>query len=347
MIRKKWLLIVLILLLAGAGVYFYQAKNKATPVAGERIPPQMVYRVTTGRIEKTITTEGYIAPVKEQDLTFPAKSSGSVKITGIYVKEGDRVEKGQLLMELDKTEAELRYTQRLNAYNRAKINGSQTEIAEAALDLKLAADELNNMKLTAPFAGIITNVYVEEGDYYTSGAVATIKDTSRLQIRVNIEEKNIPHLKPGLRAKVALTALPGVVVNGEVTEIADEAVISGSMVALPVTITLEKTNYEIKLNTSAKIDIIIGEVHDQVIIPVTAVFHREGQDMVMKIINGQAQPVPVKTGLSNGLQIAVESGLEPGDEILVNTYRQAGSFNESGQRPRGFATGPVMIRGGR
>lgn len=347
MIKRNWKLIVIILLIAGAGVYYYKAKNKEVTVVRERITPQMVYKVRTGSIEKSITTEGYITPVKEQDLTFPAKSGGSVKITGIYVKEGDRVEKGQLLMELDKTEAELRYTQRLNAYNRAKINGSQSEVAEAALDLKLAADELNNMKLTAPFAGIITNVYVEEGDYYTSGAVATLKDTSSLQIQVNIEEKNIPDLKLGLRAKVSLTALQGAVVNGEVTEIADEAIISGSMVALPVTITLDKTEYEIKLNTSAKIDIITGEVHDKVVIPVTAVYHQEGEDMVIKIVNGQPQPTPVKTGLSNGLQIAVESGLEPGDEILVNTYRQAGTFNQSGQRSRGFATGPVMIRGGR
>jgi|SRR5690554_1290172 len=346
MIKRNWKFIVIILLIVGAGVYYYKAKNKEETVARESLTPQMVYEVTKGSLQKTITTEGYITPVKEQDLTFPAKSSGSVKITGIYVKEGDRVEKGRLLMALDKTEAELRYTQRLNAYNRAKINGSQSEIDEAALDLKLAGDELKNMELTAPFAGIITNIYVEEGDYYTSGEAATLKDTSRLEVRVNIEEKSIPDLKLGLKAKASLTALGGAVVNGEVTEIADEAEIAGSMVALPVTITLDKTDYEIKLNTSAQIDIIIGEVHDKAIIPVTAVFHREGEDTVMKIVNGKTQPTPVKTGLSSGLQIAVESGLEPGDQIMVNTFRQADAFNQPGQ-PQGGFTGPVMIRGGR
>src|SRR5690554_3573864 len=94
MIKRNWKFIVIILLIVGAGVYYYKAKNKEETVARESLTPQMVYEVTKGSLQKTITTEGYITPVKEQDLTFPAKSSGSVKITGIYVKEGDRVEKG-------------------------------------------------------------------------------------------------------------------------------------------------------------------------------------------------------------------------------------------------------------
>lgn len=350
MSKKRWKIIpVFLVILAVAGGIYYKSYNKNETALQDRINPQMIIKVEKGNIEKTIATEGYVKAVEEQDLSFPVKSSGSLKVEKIYVKEGDRVKKGQLLMELDKTEAKLRYTQKLNAYDRAKISGSPREIEEAGIDLKLAGDELNNMELTAPFDGIITDIYVDVGDYYTSGKVATIKDTSRLVVEASIEEKDIPDIKLGQKAKVTLKSLQSMVIGGEVTEIADEAEVANGIVTLPVTVMLDKVDYDIKLNSSAQLDIIAGEVNDQIIIPITAIFTQNGREFVMKVVDGKPRPVPVKTGLSNGLKIAVESGLEVGDKILLNTYQQAGGSSSSSAQPRqnpgGFPPmGPVRVR---
>lgn len=342
MIKKYWklLIVIIIILVIGAGVYYrYYNQNKTN--SQEKIDPGMIMEVEKGRIEKTIEAEGFIEPINETDLSFPA--SGSTKIKKIYVVEGDKVEKGQLLMELDQAEAKLRFLQKKNQYNRAKINGSKSEIEEARLDMEMANDNLQNMKLIAPFAGIITEIYVENGDYYTSGYVATIKDISRLKVEVNIEESNIPDIKLGQRANIILESLPGKTINGKVTEIEDEANNAGGTVTLPVVVTLDRVNYDIKLGCSVSLDIIVGEVSDKVLIPITAIISRNGRGIVMKVVDGKQQPTPVRTGLSDGLKIAIESGLKPGDKIIINTFRQPTGANIQNTR---IPMRPGMFGGG-
>src|SRR6056297_1660333 len=127
MIKKYWksIVIVLIILVVVGGAYYrFYYQNKTTDQ--KEVKSGMVIDVQTGNLEKTIAAEGYVEAVEKEDLSFPVKSSGSTKIEKIYIEEGDRVKKDKLLMELDKTEARLKYLQKNNAYNRAKINGSKS-----------------------------------------------------------------------------------------------------------------------------------------------------------------------------------------------------------------------------
>lgn len=345
MIKKYWKIIIIALIIITAGGVYYNYFYKSETTAQTTINPRNIMVVEKGSLLKTIAAEGFIQPIDEEDLSFPSKSSGSTKVKKIYVKEGDRVEKGQLLMELDKTEAQLNYIQKQNSYNRAKINGSKSEIEEARLDLELASLELENLDLKAPFSGIITDIDIEEGGYYNSGDVATIKDISRLKVEVSIEESDIPLVKLGQKAKVTLSSLPGIELSGEVVELGNEANNDNSIVTLPVTVLLEEVDYDIKLGVSADVDIIVGEVKDKVIIPITAIVNRNGRDFVMKVVNGKIQEVPVETGLSDGLNIVVESGLEAGDKILINTFQQAPGYGSDSNTKRMMGPGPGMMGG--
>ncbi len=76
-------------------------------------------------------------------------------------------------------------------------------------------------------------------------------------------------------------------------------------------------------------EIIVNEVKDEIVIPAAAVFSRAGRDYVVKVADGEMDEVPVETGPTDGLRIAIMSGLDVGDEILVNTYiynQQSGSI---------------------
>ncbi|MEJ6950318.1 efflux RND transporter periplasmic adaptor subunit [Natronospora cellulosivora (SeqCode)] len=342
--HKKIVIFLLVLVFLGASVLYIWNNRQEQTTSQRIIEPGMLHQVQRGSLERTISAEGFIKPINEEDLTFPPNSSGSTRITNIYVEEGDVVEKGQVLMELDKTEANLRYLQRLNTYNRVKINGSQNEIEEARLNLELASNDLENMQLKAPFSGIITNIYVSVGNYYSSGEVATIKDISRLQIEISIEESNFQTVQTGQEARVSLSSLSGVVVNGQVTRVADEADNSGGVVTLPVTVTLDETDFPVILNSSAQLDIIVEQVADKLVVPITAVFSQGGNDFVVKSNNGRSETIPVETGLSSGLRIVIESGLNEGDEILINTFQQAGNVDSQNRMPGGM---PVGMMGGR
>ncbi len=344
MVKKYWKVLLLIVIVITAGIVFLNYNAESETASQKEIDPRMILEVEKGSLRKTISVEGFIEPIKTEDLTFPAKSSGSVKVKDIYINEGDMVEEGQLLMKLDETEARLNYMQKENSYNRAKINGSKNDIEEARLNFELSKDNLENLKLKAPFSGIVTDIYIEKGSYYTSGSAATIKDISRLQVEVNIDESDIPTIELGQEVILTLPSLPGIELSGQVNELGNEANNNNSVVTLPVKVLIDKTDHPVKLGVSASLDIIIGQVNNKVVLPITAIVNINGRDSVVKVVDGKTERVPVQTGLSHGLNIVIESGLEAGDEILVNTYQQAPGY---GQGNQSGMPGAVFMGGGR
>ena len=140
---KLFIIVVLLLIVAGGLYFLFFAQSKADQ--RQVINPQMIIEVKKGGLEKKISATGFVAPIEEKNLSFPTRSSGSTKIKEIYIEEGDRVEKDQMLIALDKTDAQLQYIKALNVYNRAKINDSDTEIEEARLQLELTKEELENI----------------------------------------------------------------------------------------------------------------------------------------------------------------------------------------------------------
>ena len=344
MIKKYWKVLLVLIIIIAAGIVYFNFYTENETTNQKEIDPRMVMEVKKGSLRKTISVEGFIEPINTEDLTFPAKSSGSIKVKDIYINEGDRVEEGQLLMELDETETRLNYIQRQNAYNRAKINGSKNEIEEARLNFELSKDNLENLKLKAPFSGIVTDIYIEKGSYYISGSAATIKDISSLQVEINIDESDISTVELGQKVILTLSSLPGIELNGIVNELGNEADNNNSVVTLPVKVLIDKTDQPIKLGVSASLDIIIGQVKNKVVLPITAIVNINGKDLVVKVVDGKTERAPVQTGLSDGLNIVIESGLEIGDNILLNTYQQVPGY---GQGNQGGIPGAVFMGGGR
>lgn len=328
--KKYWkiILVIILLIVVGGGVY-YQFFRQPSGNKSQTINPNNIYTVKKGNMTKTIDGEGYIKPVNEENLSFPS-TSGGTKITDINVDEGDIVEKGDVLVELDKREAKLNYLQNKNALKKSKISGSKNEIEEAKLNLQIAKDRIDNLTLKAPFSGLISDVYIEEGNYYENGNAITIKNTNKLKSEINIEESNFKEVKLGQKAEIELDSIPTTVFTGKVTEIANEADNSGGTVTLPVTVTLDKTNKDIKINSSARVEIITNEIKDVLMVPITAVISKNNKEMIKKVVKeNETKTVEVKTGLTNGLKIEIKSGLKEGDKILLNTFRQSDSL-ESG-----------------
>jgi len=329
LLKRYWKIIVaVVLVLIISGGVYYQFYYQTNESKEQKIDPNNIFTVKKGNITKTIDGQGYIKPINEENLSFPS-TSGGTKITKIHVNEGDMVKKGDVLVELDKREARLNYLQKKNALEKAKISGSKNEIEEAELNLYIAEDRIENLTLKAPFGGLVSDVYIEEGNYYENGNAITIKNTNTLKSEINIEESNFQEISLGQKANIELDSLPATSFTGEVTEIANEADNSGGTVTLPVTVTLNETDKEIKINSSAQVEIIVGEQKDTLFIPITAVFNKNNKEVVFKVVDeNKTEAVEIKTGLSNGLRIAVESGLNEGDKILLNTFAQAnGSKN--------------------
>lgn len=111
--------------------------------------------------------------------------------------------------------------------------------AEAAVDA--AKDALSRMTLTTPFDGVIAEVMVEKGEVVSSGVPVTrIGDFRGWQVKTtDLSELDVVDLQIGDPVEISIDAIPGVVLNGIVSEIADTAQLVRGDVTYEVTIDLE------------------------------------------------------------------------------------------------------------
>ena len=326
--RKRWILPVIILLIIGAFL-IWRGRGRKMRVAGNGplnldLSPRAVMKVEKRTMQKTIAASGYLSPQQRKELYFSV--SGRVKTDRLT--EGRVVKKDEVLVELDSTKQELEYIQAKKAYDLALINGLESEIREAELKLKIAKENLEATTLRAPFDGIITRDLVDVGDYVginEQNAVGTIIADGAYEIEVNISESESQQVKVGQRAIISVEAIPDRKFEGRVKEVALQATNSGGIVTLPVTIILTEESPLLKPEFSAEVEIIVDEIADQIVVPITAIVNDRGTEQVIKVVNQKPVPTPVKTGLSNGLEVAVLEGLEPGDEILINAYQFSSS----------------------
>lgn len=346
--RMKIMMIIMIMIIV-AGLLVWRIRKTDTTEGkqlSKGVLPRMVVAVEKGSIQKTISGSGYLSPQQSKELYFSV--SGKVKTD--HLVEGKTVKKGEILVELDDTKQELDYLKAKKAYDLAVINGLATEIKETELNLRLAKENLEATTLRAPFDGIITQDLVDVGDYVginEQNAVGTIIADGPYEIEVNISETESPLVAIGQDVRVTVEALPGKEFQGRVKEIALQATNNNGIVTLPVKIILTEQTEMLKPAFSADVEIIVDEVKDQVLVPIAAIINNRGQEQVMKIVDNKPVPTPVKTGLSNGFNVAILEGIQPGDEILINAHQFSSGKTETNSQPSaGSRPGPgIMIRG--
>mgnify|MGYP001298738562 CR=1 FL=1 len=135
-------------------------------------------------------------------------------------------------VELEKAEKE--YERALSRYNQQKLefeNFSRSggladleyQISIARSQLELAGKDLENTRLTAPFEGTVIKVHVQAGEKAGPAAKAlTVLETASWQLVLNVDQKELPFLKPGLAALVTMDAYPETKIEGHVSYVCVE-----------------------------------------------------------------------------------------------------------------------------
>jgi len=338
--KKKWWIIGVIVILVIVGPFiwgkFLNKTNKEELTEKNiNIDPKLVTPVERGDLKKTVSTSGYLQPVNEKSLVF--SSNGQVE--EVLIVEGQRVSEGEELVRLEKSQQELDYLKAKNAYELIKINGSESEIEEKRLNLNIAKKNLEDATLKAPFSGLITEVSVKPGDYITAGTqIAYLIDDSSYKIEVSINEIDSLEIEVGQEAIIILDAFPGREFSGRVREIHNYTQNVNGVVTLPVTVQLDKADKQFKPGFSALVEIIVGKAEDELLVPISAILDRKGQQTVVKVVDNKPVFTPVKVGFSDGVYTIIEEGLAEGEEIVINVYEfaKAGSKNNDTQRTPGM-----------
>ncbi|EPR09391.1 efflux RND transporter periplasmic adaptor subunit [Ruminiclostridium papyrosolvens] len=207
---KKWsrkkiitLVISLVVVLAVAvGIFLVvrQRESKSTTASAKRTT-----QVTRGNIEVSLSGSGTIESASTSDVM----SNVQGKIIKSYKKVGDTVKKGDLLYEMDDTDAKLQIQKIQNSIEQQQLSESNT------------SKNYSNMAVTAPFSGKVTGVSAVKGDNVNNGmSLFTITDTSKLKLSVPLSTANIPYVKIGQSVKVNLQQFTDTI-SGVITEIGD------------------------------------------------------------------------------------------------------------------------------
>lgn len=189
--------------------------------------------------------------IANRSVTLATRIMG--RITQINATEGDRIESGQVIVELDDTEyqarlkvaqavreraeAELAHRERTrrrleklaldNNISREAIDEAIYALEVAAANLKAAQAEIESIRSTlaetrirAPFDAIVIEKYAETGLVTQPGqALYEIQDQSRLKFRARVKERDLVHIKVDDTAKITITALGGEAVEARVIKV--------------------------------------------------------------------------------------------------------------------------------
>ena len=337
---KNLLNISVAVCIAGAFVYapFISAQMKV------RVEP-----VVRAPILEQLPVSGSVISPRASDLAV--QESGLVE--KILAEEGDTVEAGQVLLELDTELAELEL-QRLQAMleeaellfgeakrlaNEARSliedrNISQTEYSarlanEAAeqsrvqqleLQIRAQAVRIDRHHLSAPFAGVISQRHAEEGEWLGANTAAyQLVQTHPLRVIARIPERYYSEVRPGTPAMISVDARPGDVIDAQV-----DAVVSATDAnsrSFRVRIEIPNTDMSLAPGMSAHLELSLGSNNQNAVLQVVAdaiVRLPDGSAVVWVSRDGVVNPVPVTLGRRNGARVEVISQqLREHDQVVT------------------------------
>jgi membrane fusion protein (multidrug efflux system) len=176
-------------------------------------------------VSRTIEYTSSLIPFEENHLV----PSSPGRIEKIYVEIGDRVNKDDLLVQMDRTQLHQAMIQmknvendfhRLDTLNKVgSISKQQYDQMKAQYDIAVSNVEFlqENTVLRAPFAGVISGKYYEDGEFYSGtpttptgkAAIVSVVQINPLKAEVNISEKYFPMIRAGMDATVTCDIYPG------------------------------------------------------------------------------------------------------------------------------------------
>ncbi|GHV68420.1 cation transporter [Bacteroidia bacterium] len=261
-------------------------------------------------------------------------------IAAIYVKNGDRVNKGAKIAELFAFRLNNRVAQAKDAFDKAKLELQDVLIGQgfalegdtsktppkimrlartksgydqALAQYEMALYEEKNAVLKAPFDGVVANLFAKPFNKASvSDIFCTIIDSRRLEASFSVLESELPLLHVGDKVIVTPFIVTNEAAEGHISEI-NPFVDAKGMVQVKATVSNSDKLFE-GMNVRVSIQRVVGK---QLVIPKEALVLRSGKQVVFTLDKGKAMWNYVHTGLENAGYYTVVDGLKEGDMVIT------------------------------
>lgn len=256
-------------------------------------------------------------------------SSASAQVAAAQAQL-DQLLQGATSAQIAAAEAQLIQTQASLASLREgsspeRLATAEAQLAQARINLEEAQANLAKATLTAPFSGVVTAVYIAEGEQ-AGGVVLQLVDTESLEVVLDVDEIDVGSLALGQPARVTLESWPDDVIESEITSIAPSGKTSASsaLVSYEVHLSLGRTDLPVRVGMTANADLITGERKGVLLLPNAAInADRSAGTYSVNLVQTDAngvqsfESVPVTIGLRDGDYTQITSGLAEGDQVLI------------------------------
>ena len=316
-------------------------------------PPVSEDTASIRTIVETVKITGHVSPLVSSEI----KSEISGRIRAILVDNGERVEKGQLLMELDLSEFESDAKAAERAVESARLRASRSErnfernrelfeqsfitakaFEDYKTDLALARNELEIQTaknqaiqekllktiIRAPHAGFVINLSINPGEVisgatsFSQGTVLMeVADLGELLVETSINEIDVARIFPGISAEVTFDPIPGLKVEASVARISPSARLREKVRVFPVRIVFSSDDPRIKPGMSTNVRIEVGRAEDVVTVVLSAIFSDEDEKFVFQAARDGWTRKIVEPGINDSEFVEVKSGLASGDVVAL------------------------------
>jgi membrane fusion protein, multidrug efflux system len=314
--------------------------ESASPVASgatARPPAVEVARVEVTKLTDEAQAVGSLR--SRQSVVLRPEVSG--RVTQLNFRDGDRVRRGQVLVQLDdqlplaqiqQAQAELSIAQANHKRNQELVAQnfiSQRSVDESAANLQVAQAKLAlarataaRLRIVAPFDGIAGIRNISVGDYLKDGAdIVNIEDMDAIFVDFRLPERLQTKVRRGQTALVTLDAMPGRQYAAIVQAI--DPLVDANGRSIGIRGCIDNRQLQLRPGMFARITAVFGERDNARVIPEEAIVPQSGRQVVIKLVDGPdqdtklAQRVDVKVGMRLPGRVEITDGLQPGDLVVV------------------------------
>lgn len=197
----------------------------------------------------------------------------------------------------------------------AQARQAREQVAAARAAASQAANQVAYGVLTAPHAGVITALEAEAGQVLAAGqTVARIARPDEIEVAVSVPEHRLRDFRGAAAYEVHLWSAPGRAYAARLRELAPVADPATRTYAARVALTNEDRRLAIGMTAELRMR---GARAGAPRLPVSALFHRDGVPAVWVVADDRVELVAVTTGAVEGNEVAITSGIEPGQRIVT------------------------------
>lgn len=294
--KKNIFILTLIIFVLVIFIYLYIIKNNQKISYIESV-------VTRGTLSQTILATGTVQP--ENRLAIKPPIAG--RIEQVLVKEGQKVSKGQILAWMSSTE------------RAALLDAARSQGVE---EVKRWEDLYRPTPVSAPIKGTIISRNVEAGQTFTNtDSILVISD--RLTVKAQVDETDISQIKLKQRAEIVLDAYSNQKIVAKADQIAFEAKTVNNVTTYLVDVLPDQTPEFMRSGMTANVTFLLETKENVLLLSTQAIQKKDNLSYVMvRSANGKLKQIEIETGLSDGKQTEILSGLNENDVVLTSVIDQ-------------------------